>query len=80
MKKLIDGILGTVTAAMPDGNAFDSAVTKDMEKNIKAMLQSALGRLDVVPKEEFEVQQRLLARLTEKVERLEKMLEDSTVE
>jgi ubiquinone biosynthesis accessory factor UbiK len=45
--------------------------TKDMERSVKAMLQSGLQRLNVVPREEFEIQAQVLARTREKLERLE---------
>jgi ubiquinone biosynthesis accessory factor UbiK len=47
---------------------------KDIEKNAKAFLSSALGRLDLVTREEFEVQRELLARSRERLEQLEAKL------
>jgi hypothetical protein len=44
---------------------------KDMERSVKAMLQSGLQRLNVVPREEFEIQAQVLARTREKLESLE---------
>lgn len=44
----------------------------DVEKQLKAMLQSALSRLDVVSREEFETQQTVLLRTRERLEALEK--------
>jgi hypothetical protein len=42
-----------------------------MERSVKAMLQSGLQRLNVVPREEFEIQAQVLARTREKLETLE---------
>src|SRR5690606_10336862 len=42
------------------------------EKQLKAMLQSRLSRLDVVSREEFETQQTVLLRTRERLEALEK--------
>jgi ubiquinone biosynthesis accessory factor UbiK len=53
------------------GEAFASSPAKDAEKNVKAMLQSGLQRLDLVPREDFEIQTRVLARTREKLEALE---------
>jgi BMFP domain-containing protein YqiC len=53
------------------GEALANSPAKDAEKNIKAMLQSGLQRLDLVPREEFEIQTRVLARTREKLEALE---------
>lgn len=44
---------------------------RDVEKNVKAMLGSALGKLDVVTREEFEVQREILANALVKVAALE---------
>jgi BMFP domain-containing protein YqiC len=44
---------------------------KDVERNVKAMLQSGLQRLNLVPRDEFEIQAQMLARTREKLEALE---------
>ncbi|UAW98516.1 accessory factor UbiK family protein [Halopseudomonas nanhaiensis] len=44
----------------------------ELEKRVKAVLQSALSRLDVVSREEFETQQVVLMRTRERLEALEK--------
>ncbi len=43
----------------------------DLEKNARALLASAFSRLDLVTREEFDAQARLLARTRERVEQLE---------
>ena len=53
------------------GKAFEASPAKDIEKNVKALLQSALSRLDFVTREEFDVQVEVLRKTREKVERLE---------
>lgn len=44
---------------------------RDIEKNAKAMLGSMLGRLDIVTRDEFDVQTQVLARTREKLTALE---------
>jgi len=44
----------------------------DIEKQLKALLNSALAKLDVVSREEFETQQAVLLRTRERLEALEK--------
>ncbi len=44
---------------------------RDIEKNAKAMLGGALGKLDLVTREEFEVQREVLANAREKLAELE---------
>ena len=51
----------------------------EMEKNAPAALQAALAKLDLVTREEFEVQQAVLARTRAKLEELEKHVADLEV-
>lgn len=44
---------------------------QDIEKNVKAVLGSAFARLDLVTREEFDVQREVLARTRAKLEALE---------
>ena len=44
---------------------------KDLEKNVRALLSSALARLDLVSREEYEIQSQVLARAREKLAVLE---------
>lgn len=44
----------------------------DLEKNARALLSGFFSRLDLVTREEFEVQRELLARTREKLNLLEK--------
>ena len=46
----------------------------DMEKNFHAALQAAFAKLELVTREEFEVQQGVLARTRAKLEGLEKQI------
>jgi BMFP domain-containing protein YqiC len=53
------------------GKALEGSPVKDIEKNVKAMLQSGLTRLDLVTRQEFDTQVEVLRKTREKVERLE---------
>jgi len=53
------------------GQAIDASPAKDVEKNVKALLQASLQRLDLVPREEFELQTQVLLRTREQLETLE---------
>ena len=53
------------------GKAFEASPAKDIEKNVKAMLRSGLARLDLVTRQEFDVQSEVLRKTREKVEQLE---------
>jgi BMFP domain-containing protein YqiC len=47
---------------------------EDMTQNFRSVLQGGLQRLDLVTREEFEVQREILRRTREKLERLESRL------
>ncbi|HEY7239122.1 MAG TPA: accessory factor UbiK family protein [Burkholderiales bacterium] len=53
------------------GKAIEASPAKDIEKNVKALLQSGLLRLDLVTRQEFDTQSQVLLRTREKVEQLE---------
>ncbi len=67
--KSIDDIANRLADAIPSGF---SNLKEDIEKNFHAILQSALGKLDLVTREEFEVQKAVLAKTRSKLENLEK--------
>jgi len=47
---------------------------EELQQNFKSVLQAGLGKLDLVTREEFEVQRVVLARTREKLEALERDL------
>lgn len=53
------------------GEAFRNSPAQDLEKNLKALLASGFARLDLVLREDFEVQQKLLERAQAKLAELE---------
>jgi BMFP domain-containing protein YqiC len=50
---------------------FAASPAKDIEKNLRALLSSAFSRLDLVTREEFDVQQDVLSRTREKLQQIE---------
>jgi BMFP domain-containing protein YqiC len=50
---------------------FAQSPAADIEKNMRAMLAGLFSRLDLVTREEFDVQQQVLARTREKLSQLE---------
>ncbi len=54
--------------------AIRQSPVKDIEKNVRAMLQSGMQKLDLVTREEFDVQQEVLLRTREKLTELEARL------
>jgi BMFP domain-containing protein YqiC len=61
--------------AMRISKAFEASPAKDVEKNVKALLQSGMAKFDFVTRQEFDVQREVLARTREKVEALEKRVD-----
>lgn len=49
---------------------------EDLKAQFKQVLQTGLSKMDLVTREEFDVQTKVLARTREKVEALEKILAD----
>ncbi len=64
-QKVIDDISAKVNEVLATGPA------KDIEKNLRAVLAGVFARLDLVTREEFDVQREVLARTREKLEALE---------
>jgi BMFP domain-containing protein YqiC len=67
-EKILDDISARVAAAMA------SSPVRDTEKNVRVLLRGALERLDLVSREEFDIQVALLARTREKFDALEARL------
>ena len=56
------------------GQVLENSPAKDVEKNVKAMLSQGFSRLDLVTREEFDVQAQVLAKTRAKVDALEARL------
>lgn len=74
---LLDEIVEKLGQVLPPGAA---SLKADFDKNARATVQAALGKMDLVTREEFDIQVALLERTREKLDRLEKLLEESTVD
>ena len=53
----------------------DSGLKGEVDKSVRSLVQSALGRLDVVSREEFDAQAEILQRTRARLEELEKELD-----
>ena len=69
--KFIDDLARQISASIPSGL---KGMQQDMEKNIHTLLQGAFAKLDLVTREEFDTQTRVLLRTREKLEQLEKAI------
>lgn len=68
-QKLFDEISNKISETIAASPA------KDIEKNIKAMMGATFARMDLVTREEFDVQQEVLARTREQLTQLETRLQ-----
>jgi BMFP domain-containing protein YqiC len=66
--KSLDDLARRLAEAVPPGL---TALKNDLEQNFKAVLQSGLSRLDLVTRQEFDVQAGVLKRSRERLEELE---------
>ena len=67
--KLIDDLARQISAIIPAGM---KEMQDDLAKNIRTLIEGTLAKLDLVTREEFDAQSRVLARTREKLEQLEK--------
>ena len=51
-------------------------IQEDIEKNLKSALQAAFSKMDLVSREEFDIQAQLLSRTRALLEELEKKIND----
>lgn len=70
-RESIEELASKLAASLPEGMR---SVGADLEDGFRSVLRSSLGKLDLVTREEFAVQEAVLLRTREKVERLETAL------
>lgn len=69
--KVIEELATKLSSAIPPGA---KAFQEDLHGQFKQVLQSILGKMDLVTREEFDVQTKVLARTRQKIEELEKLV------
>lgn len=65
--KFIDDVVSAVTRALPEG-------PKGIEKNVRAAMQGVFDRMNLVSREELEVQEAVLARTRARLQELEQRI------
>ena len=70
-KESIDNLARNLADAVPDGL---KNMREEVETTFKSVLSQSLAKLDLVTREEFEVQEAVLKRTREKLDLLEKEL------
>jgi BMFP domain-containing protein YqiC len=73
----IDELARRLSNLVPPGLRGEGAreLREELQQNFRSVLQAGLGKLDLVTREEFEVQREVLLRTREKLEALQRALE-----
>ena len=71
--RIIDDLARRLAGSVPESVV---ALRRDLEQNFKGVLQGRLAKLDLVTREEFDVQAAVLRRTREKLAALEQRLAD----
>ena len=69
----LNNLARKITSLLPDNV---QQMQDDLESNIHALLQNTLAKMNLVTREEFDVQAALLQRTREKLEKLERLLDE----
>jgi len=69
----IDALARRVAGALPPGV---EQLRADVEQNVRVIVSDALRRMDLVSREEFDVQRKVLARLQQRVAELEERVRE----
>ena len=69
----VESIARKLADVVPEGLR---SIREDLEKNFRSVLRSSLSKLDLVTREEFEVQEAVLAKTRDKLEALEARLKE----
>ncbi len=70
--QMLDEVVRKITAVIPD----DIKVAKDnFEKNTRAAVEGVFQRLDLVTREEFDVQTSLLSKSQQRIKELEQRIQ-----
>ena len=74
----LDELARRLSSLVPPGLRGGASVElrEELQQNFKSVLQAGLGKLDLVTREEFEVQRAVLARTREKLDSIERSVAD----
>jgi len=71
--KMLDDLAKRLSNAVPSGV---QNLQHDLQKNFRSSISSTLSQLDLVTREEFDIQSGVLQRTREKLEALEKQISE----
>jgi len=70
---ILDDIVKKISGLIPPGLA---QAKDDLKANIKSILSQSLTKVDLVSREEFDIQTKVLLRTREKLEQLEEKMQE----
>ena len=73
LKEKIEAIVSDISKLLPEDIDL---LKEDIEKNVRATLNTAFTKMELVTREEFDIQASLLSRTREKLEALQKKLSE----
>lgn len=74
--ELLTTLATQITQAVPGAATAAKAAQEEVQNNVKILISSALSKLDLVTREEFDAQTEVLHRTRAMVEVLEKKISD----
>ncbi len=72
-KNFLNDLSSRLCEALPESL---KALKKDIEKNFRAVLQTTFSKMDLVTREEFDAQTKVLSRSRKKIETLEHRIKE----
>jgi BMFP domain-containing protein YqiC len=72
---MIDNLAEKIST-MFASSGVSTQLKEDAQRNLRAVIQSAFSKLDIVTREEFDAQSAVLARTREKLDQLEAQMEE----
>ena len=73
LKEKIEAIVSDISKVLPEDIDL---LKEDIEKNVRATLNAAFTKMELVTREELDIQASLLSRTREKLEALQKKLSE----
>jgi BMFP domain-containing protein YqiC len=70
--KIFDEISKRLAGSIPPGM---QSLQDDLQRNLHTAMEAALGKLNLVTRDEFDIQQAVLQRTRQKLEQLEEQLQ-----
>ena len=73
LKEKIETVISDITKILPEDL---NILKEDLEKNLRATLNATFSKMEIVTREEFDIQASLLSRTREKLETLQEKLSE----